>query len=40
MYCIGIDQSYTNTGIAISKDGVSISAESYKPTGKTKAGQP
>jgi len=37
MYCIGIDQSYTNTGIAISKDGVLLSATSHKPKGKCKA---
>jgi len=37
MYCIGIDQSYTSTGIAISKDGVLIKAASYKPKGKCKA---
>jgi hypothetical protein len=37
MYCIGIDQSYTNTGIAVSKDGVLLSGTSHKPKGKNKA---
>jgi hypothetical protein len=37
MYCIGIDQSYANCGVAISKDGILISALSHKPKGKNKA---
>lgn len=37
MYCIGIDQSYARTGIAISKDKILLKAMSFKPIGKTKA---
>lgn len=37
MFCVGIDQSYTNTGIAVSKDGILLSATSFKPIGCTKA---
>jgi hypothetical protein len=37
MYCIGIDQSYTNTGIAVTRDGVLVNATSHKPKGKNKA---
>lgn len=37
MFCVGIDQSYTNCGIAVSKDGILLSATSFNPVGRTKA---
>lgn len=36
MICVGIDQSYTNCGIAISHEGVLTQAISHKPRGKSK----